>query len=98
MDAPVAVGEPIEYWIGMVSRPSPLPPYFAFVLAGEKAAGERAPGAQADAEFLSGGNVLALDIAFGERIFELHVAQRSSPPSPRGFGAGEYQAGVSERP
>src|SRR5690606_19525261 len=45
----------------------------AAVLAGQHAAAERAPRAQAEAERQRGGDVLAFDVALDERVLELEA-------------------------
>ena len=62
---------------------------FSFVFAAQEAAGERAPRAETDAEFLRGGNALALDISLGQRIFELQCGDALiSPPFGEEFARG----------
>ncbi len=67
----------VNFWspkgLSPLSRPWPVAPAPspAPVLAGEEAAGERAPGADAEAARAGGGQVLALDAALDERVLEL---------------------------
>src|SRR5690349_6689433 len=72
---PVAFGKGLkhrrqEVFVGETAGAFAVLP-FTRVLARKEASSKRAPRADANAEFLRDGNVLAFDVAFDERIFEL---------------------------
>ncbi len=70
-DAPVVLGEFVERAALGEASVAGSGVALALVFAGEEAAAERAPGTDADSQLLRGRDVLALDIALDQRVFQL---------------------------
>ena len=76
--APVPLRESTEGCVpAFARRPSVcVPASLSLVLPAEDTAGERTPRAQSDAKLLSSGDMLPLDIALDQRIFQLKRGDR----------------------
>src|SRR6516162_1705717 len=78
-DTPIMFAEFVENRIRRQPAFSDAPTAFPLVLTAQKAARQRAPRAEPDTEFLRGGDMLALDVALGQRVFKLQGGTAFEP-------------------